>query len=366
MLAFFREYTIAQKLIQKKYHIIFYAENSYYYQYFKHLLGHLLIEKKLKICYITSDLNDTILQSKKENLETYYIKITLGFVFPKLQADVMLLTMPDLNNFHLKRSAGVKEYIYVFHAMVSTHQQYRAHAFDHYDSIFCVGPHHSNEIQEQEHKYHLPKKKLIPYGYPLLIDLKAKAIIKVKSTTKVLIAPSWYQEGILTTCLFSILDQLVDNPYEIWIRPHPEYLKRYPKHFRKLQKHCMTRKNLYIDMTPDVFTHLVDADYLITDRSGIAFEFAYIREKPVLFIETPLKTQNPDYVNYKAIPVENKFRSQLGVRIPITEINNINNYFKKLSSIDIKSLKESIENEMLFTESNWQNGINYIKEKISL
>ena len=75
-----------------------------------------------------------------------------------INSEIVVMTMPDLNQFHIRRSLRSTHYIYIFHAMVSTHVQYREGAFDHYDAIFCVGPHHAREIQRREELEHLSTK----------------------------------------------------------------------------------------------------------------------------------------------------------------------------------------------------------------
>ncbi len=72
------------------------------------------------IHYVTSDPKDQIFELAKERprLRPYYIgenrSITL---FMKLDVDIMVMTVPDLENFHHKRSYVRKdiEYIYMFH-----------------------------------------------------------------------------------------------------------------------------------------------------------------------------------------------------------------------------------------------------------
>ena len=55
--------------------------------------------------------------------------------------------------------------MYLFHALVSTHMMYRYGAFDHYDSILCVGPHQVAEIRKHEEINKLSPKRLIEAGY---------------------------------------------------------------------------------------------------------------------------------------------------------------------------------------------------------
>ena len=80
----------------------------------------------------------------------------------------MVLTMLDLHNFHLKRSLHPVRYVYVFHSMGSTHMVDHANSYDHYDSLFCVGPHHVAEIRRREELHGLPPKHLFAHGYPRL------------------------------------------------------------------------------------------------------------------------------------------------------------------------------------------------------
>ena len=87
----------------------------------------------------------------------------------RIDSKLVIMTMPDLNQFHIKRSKASKEvnYLYIFHAIVSSHMVYRKGAFDYYDTIFCVGPHHVEEIRKTEELYQLDSKKLVSIGYPI-------------------------------------------------------------------------------------------------------------------------------------------------------------------------------------------------------
>jgi len=86
--------------------------------------------------------------------------------FQALKADVMVLTMLDLQNFQLKRSIHPVRYAYVFHSMGSTHMVDHENSYDHYDSLLCTGPHHVAEIRRREQLKGLLPKHLFAYGYP--------------------------------------------------------------------------------------------------------------------------------------------------------------------------------------------------------
>jgi len=67
---------------------------------------------------------------------------------------------------------------------------------------------------------------------------------------------------------------------------------------------------------------------MISDWSGVALEFAFTFERPVLYIDVPKKMHNPDFKNIPNIPIEVSIRDKIG------EIT---------SPLDIESIPRSIE-----------------------
>ncbi|HEV7331267.1 MAG TPA: CDP-glycerol glycerophosphotransferase family protein [Flavisolibacter sp.] len=365
MFSFFSEFGTAQKLASQKFHVIFFAESGYYFQYFQHLFEALVKEPGLSIAYITADKKDPVLQDSR--VTAVYLKNTLAGIFPRLQADVMILTMPDLQHFIFKKSRGVKNYVYVFHALVSTHQQYRSHAFDHYDTIFCTGPQQEKELREAEQRYGLPAKTYISYGYPLLAELKQKCAAKKVVENKALIAPSWYKEGILNTCILDLVGELSKQNIEIWIRPHPEFIKRNKKVYAQLVSRMKQNNAIRFDTAPSVYTHLSDAGILVTDRSGIALEYAFATHRPVLFVDTPLKIQNPEVNTFSMLPLENVYRSQVGISVQTSGLSLIGEAIHNLkSSADgYRTSIKTVEQEVVYSPDHWQNGVDYIKSRLT-
>ena len=105
-------------------HLVFYSEGSGFYKYYQGMIEYLLEKTNLTIHYITSDPDDQVFEIAKTNdkLKPYYIgEKRLITLMMKLEADVVVMTMPDLENFHIKRSYLRKdiEYIYVPHGMDS-------------------------------------------------------------------------------------------------------------------------------------------------------------------------------------------------------------------------------------------------------
>jgi hypothetical protein len=53
---------------------------------------------------------------------------------------------------------------------------------------------------------------------------------------------------------------------------------------------------------------------VISDWSGTAYEFVLVTERPCVFIDTPMKVNNPDYGRITAAPMEITLRDEVGIR----------------------------------------------------
>lgn len=364
-MGFFSEFREVNKLLKKKHPVVFYAESRHYYQYFEKLLSDLLKDPGYPVCYITSDKKDPLLQQAPAGMQIIYCKWLLGFLFRQIKADVMIMTMPDLGNFFLKRSDGVGRYIYVFHAAVSTHLQYRKHAFNNYDIIFCTGEYQLKEIRKTEELYQLPAKQLVPYGYPLVSKLQQLQAVRQKNNKPtLLVAPSWFPGCIFETCIEELLLELSKLPYKVLVRSHPEYEKRYPDRFKKIKAIIAGYPEMFTDTNTDVVQSLLDADILITDRSGIAFEFAFGNGKPVLFIDTPLKQTNPDWKEINIEPVENSYRSLMGLSVSPSLLNQLPEKIDELKNLAIgfsDKMKETGNTLFYNGEAFYKDGAGFIK-----
>ena len=88
-------------------HLAFYSESSGFYKYFKGFIEYLLAHTNITIHYITSDPNDQIfeLEKKEPKIRGYYIgENKLITLMMKMDADIVVMTMPDLEKYHIKRS----------------------------------------------------------------------------------------------------------------------------------------------------------------------------------------------------------------------------------------------------------------------
>ena len=319
-------------------HVVFYSESSGFYKYFQGIIEYLFENTNIVIHYITSDPEDKIFELAKTNdrIRPYYIgEKRLITLMMKMDADVVVMTMPDLENYHIKRSYIRKdiEYIYIPHGMDSLNLTMRTGSMDHYDSVFCVGKHQKEEIEKTEVAYQLPKKKLVEWGYSLLDEMRvdyAKMSHQNSEVKKILIAPSWQPDNIVDSCLEQILDNLKGKGYQITVRPHPQHVRHRGEFMEQLKVKYEQDSDVEIQTDFSSNSTVFEADLMITDWSGIAYEYAYTTQKPVLFINTPMKVMNPEYQRIDTVPLNILLREEIGCSLNLEELDQISDKVQEL------------------------------------
>lgn len=329
-----RFFSIANK------HLVFYSEKSGFYKYYENIIKELIKRSNITIHYVTSDPHDQIFEIAKScsRIKPYYIgEKRLITLMMKMDADMVVMTMPDLNQFHYKRSYIRKdiEYVYIFHYPLSTHMVLRKGALDYYDTIFCVGEFQFDEIREAEKLYNLPPKNLIAVGYgqlEKLYDSYSRMEQVKREHRKVLIAPSWQTDNILDSCIDDLLKSLLGKGFQVVVRPHPEYVKRYGSRMDAIVKKYSEYQggDLFFELDFTSNTSIFDSDVVITDWSGTAYEFSFVTKKPSLFINTPPKINNPDYTKISVVPLEISLRDKIGVQVDPQNFNNLAEIIERL------------------------------------
>jgi len=85
-------------------------------------------------------------------------------------------------------------------------------------------------------------------------------------------------------------------------------------------------------------THL-----MISDWSGVVYEYAFGTEKPVLFIDSPMKVNNSEYKKFGFDPIDLDIRSDIGALISLDEIDKIGSVAYELINNQAKYKAKIIE-----------------------
>lgn len=351
-------------------HLVIYGENGSNYKYFKGIIDYLIKNSNLIIHYITSDYNDEILNMNITNLKTYYIgEKRLISLMMKIDSDIVLMTTPDLGKYHIKKSYVRKdiEYIFIPHGIGNHNLFGRKGSLDNFDTLFALDKYQKEEYLQGNKVYHL-NRKLVDIGYPLLDEMKKE--YKNKNNKTIVIAPSWQKDNIIDLCINDIVDSLSKN-YKVIVRPHPHYLKHNKNKMHELKEHYKNNKNVIIQDNLTTIKDVLESEILITDWSAIAYEYAYTTLKPVLFINTPMKTINKDYKELGIRIFDFDIRKTIGKSIELNELKNIEKEVKEMikskgkysKKID-EFYKDSVYNINSSSEVAAKYIVNSIKEKI--
>ena len=343
--------------------IVFYAEDSQSQNFISDLVKEISLKLDHEISYLTSDPDDTIFIEAKNNpnLNAFYIGtgIVRTFAFLNLKADVCIMTMPDLDSFHLKKSKAYPvHYLYIFHALLSTHSIYRHGAFDAYNTIFCTGNQQMIEIRETEKKYKLPRKNLYKDGYrPLEFLINKNRLYEKKMTTvlKILIAPTWGDNNIFNFCMYDLIKNLITAGHHVHLRPHPMTLRDNYKKIDTIKKIFSDKENFFLQEDHTNRDILFESDILVTDWSGIGIEYGLGLLKPVIYIDIPKKNLNQESYKINITPIESKIRNEIGEIVKISEIHKIDQIIKKVMKKHDKSDLRLLRNKYVFMKNNGLN-----------
>ena len=342
---------------------IFYSENKSYLKY-----AYLLIESISKkypgeIYYVSSDIEDKITNIDIKNM---FIGrgILMQYFFLSVKGKNMFLTLTDLDNSIVKKNKHIENYIYFFHAAVSSTKIYTETAFDNYDQIFCNGDYHVKEIRKREELANLNKKKLIKSGY-FYFDYLEQKINKNDICNEILVAPSWNKakKNFINENFETIIDKLIKEGFKVRFRPHPENLKRSMKilnHFKEKFK----GDNFIFDNEPENLIALEKSKCLMTDTSGIAIEYLLLMKRPILYFEDLDKIHNVQFDMFKDLEtMDSKVKSKFGYKFDKNQIDNL----KEKINFAISDFKDKDKSIVDFIEENFYNynkTINYFDKEI--
>jgi len=308
-----------KELTDKGCSIVFYAENKASMNHFRLLLLELTEIRNLQICYVTSIKDDSVFSLKNKNIFAFHIGdgLVRTKFFLTLKAKILIMDMPDLQTFHIKRSKVYPvHYIYIFHSMFSIHSYLRKGAIDNYDTIFCVGEYHEKEIRETEKKYQLKPKKLVKYGFgrlDTLLDEKEKFQQTNKENEKlIIISPSYGKDNLLNVCGIELIEILLKMNFKVLLRPHFLILKNSNQLIKQIQLQFGNNPNFIFEKGIIPSNKFHNSICMISDWSGISLEYAFTFERPVIFIDVPKKILNQNSEDISLEPIEISIRKKIG------------------------------------------------------
>lgn len=211
----------------------------------------------------------------------------MGYAYlNSIEAVLFVTTTPQLDVMTFRRSPRVLHYAIVQHALGES-RFVRPYAYDYYDSVLCCGPILKANIRRMEQIRESRKKDLYETGLPHYGEMLKIACQLLPRSGKpvVLIAPSWGPLSMFEAFGTSFV-KAIAQCFRVIVRPHPQMKVSQSSLYAEIL--ALEDVEVNTDRTP--MHALSQAQILLSDISGIAHEFAFIFQRPVVVIDREMQT----------------------------------------------------------------------------
>ena len=273
---------------------VIFSDSKRYWNVFKPVCDE-FEKRKIDVQYWTMSEDDPALSEKYNHVKTLFIGEG-NKAFSKLNimnAGVVLATTPGLDVLQWKRSPNVGKYVHILHQPGDT-TFYRMFGLDHYDAVLISGEYEERQLREIEKLRDIPRRDTCLTGITYLDTMKAryealkkdtKDSGKSSGTKTVLLAPTWGETAILSRFGERIISALVNTGYNIIIRPHPQSFESEKDLMNSLMSKFPESDKMHWNRDNDNFDVLSRSDIMITDFSGVMFDYALIFDRPFIYAD---------------------------------------------------------------------------------
>jgi len=339
---------------QSQYKYVIYAEDKRYWVFFIAILDE-FEAKQIEILYLTSSIDDPVFSSNYSYIKGKYIGHgNKAFAYLNfLSADIVLTTTPDLDVLQWKRSKTVKHYCHLIHA-VGGASFYRLFGLDYFDSILLSGENEIPEIRYLESIRKLPEKQLIIAGNTYF-DTNVEKIKRLtylnegasSSGFTVLVSPSWGSFALLSIFGEKLLDPLANTGWHIIIRPHPQSNIVERPMLENLAERYKNYINIEWDYNHENIYSLSKSDIMISDFSGIIFDYVFLFDRPVLINTKNVDLRRLDAHNLKQEPVYFQSLKRIGVELDNSNVDCIKEIIKNaMKNNELEKNRQDVKKTM--------------------
>ena len=314
------------KINDQKIPVAIFTDHKRYWNVFEPIMDE-LEKRKQRTVYLTCSKDDPAFNKKYEYITCEFLGEG-NKAFSKLNllnASVVVSSTPSLDVFQWKRSKNVNYYIHVQHA-ANDISMYRMFGTDHFDAILLSGEYQVDEIRQLEKMRDIKPRELplvgIPYMDVMKKRLDAAGPVPPHERT-VLMAPSWGASGILSRFGEKLIDALISTGYKVIVRPHPQSYSSEKDMLEKLMSKYTDESKVIWNKDNDNFEVLRQADILISDFSGIIFDFTLVFDKPLIYTDTKYDIRPYDASWIEETPWTFRILPSLGLELNEDNVSDI-------------------------------------------
>ena len=296
------------KISSAKIPYVIFSDHKRYWNVFKPICDE--FEKRgVNLVYWTASPDDPALSEKYAHIKAEFIGEG-NRAFAKLNflnADICLSTTPGLDVLQWKRSKNCGWYVHIPHSLDEM-MGYRMFGLDFYDAVLLTGDFQGGYIRRLEEIRNLPQKELVTTGYPPMDEQKKRLDSLQNATaterrqsdeTTILVAPSWGKGAILSKFGSEFLSAVQKTGFKIIVRPHPQTVTSEKEMLDALMNEFPESGQFKWNFDNDNFACMNEASLLITDFSGIIFDFALLFDKPLIYADTEFDSSIYDAAWFK-------------------------------------------------------------------
>jgi len=336
--------------------IVFFSEGPGYWNTLAPMVTEL--EKRgIPFSYLSMDEKDPGLSRDEEKSAGFFLGKGSGFIYfmSMMKAGVVIMTTPGLQSLTLKRSPEVRHYIHVVHSPTGM-AFYRKYSFDYFDTVMCSGPHQISEIRKLEQIRGSRGKQLLETGCLYMDTLKEQAQgveYEQKKPITVLVAPTWGPNGALQRYGQMLIDILLDAGFNVILRPHPQQFRSEKKLISGFRRAFIGKERFFWDDNPSGHQSMAESDIMISDLSGVIFDFAFVYMKPVISLDYELDTRGFEYEDLKGPVWEKEISQSFGGVFSDSRIENLTLLVEEIySKKDWKATMAELRDDALFHYGN--------------
>jgi hypothetical protein len=307
-------------------HFVIYNEGKQYWNVFKPILEE-FENRGIPLMYFSSARDDPFFKEPFTHIQGKYIgegnKAFSQLNF--LQADICLMTTPGLEVYQLKRSKGVKHYSHIMHDTGDA-TCYRLFGIDWFDSILLSGEYQKKDIRELERIRGTREKELPVIGSTYLDTLLRKKeglIPENPHPFTVLVSPSWGSGSLLNAFGGKLLDPLSETGWRIIVRPHPQSKQSEKEVLTRLEERYRSQANIIWDYESENLAALSKTDVMISDYSGIIFDFLFLFEKPLFYSNVRFNMEMYDASDLDHLPWKFEIIKEIGIELKEENLGGI-------------------------------------------
>lgn len=341
---------------------VIFSDSKRYWNVFEPICD--VFEARGIVCeYWTASPDDPALDKAYAHVKTRFIGEgnKAYAVLNLMNADICLATTPGLDVYQWKRSKNTGCYVHIVHEIGEV-LMYRMFGTDYFDAVLLSGEFQKEGIRTLEEMRHLNQKELVVVGSTYMDSMMHRRNDEVYDACAatleetadncadnriptVLVAPTWGVSSILNRYGERFLQAVVDTGYRVIVRPHPQSFISDPDMMEQLMQKFPEGDRFKWNRDNDNFDVLNRADIMISDFSGVVFDFSIIFDKPILYTNTGL-----DLAPYDAAWMD----------APIWRKEVLPRLGEELKESDFGNLKDVIDH--VISDEVYQQGRDYVRD----